>query len=468
MARHSFIQIQKLHDVAGRIDYISSHERQENLYATYQTATLEFWKALAKESQQEFQKSGSRGKCIEARELIIALPEQYLEYDPQEVLERFTNDFKSRHKVECVSALHHNKKMTNYHIHLIFSERQLLENPEIKRAPRNLFYNESSKRVRTKKEILDQSGEVKSGCYIVQKGQIYEQQLFTIKNEYFKDKEFLREEKRLYTELINQYIDDPVKKLQVFRSGGLYLPTKKIGKNNPQAAGIAADNKARQEWNHSVDRALIAGIAEIQIGKVKEIEITLKIKESIKENGNRPGLFRRIVNTAISQIKKLIDRWTASPKRVLSVDLAEFKSMQHIMSQLKERANKIRLIENQTLPNLEHQLKNLKGLLKGKERKAIQNEIAETKERLVNINQSLSVIVRGAGFHDVKDFMRIYNEMEMEVRRYKAELDCYQKNNGDKAPDKESIRKKLERMKAESRQKNERIKKQKNYTRGAR
>lgn len=198
MARHSFIQIQKLHDVAGRIDYISSHERQENLYATYQTATLEFWKALAKESQQEFQKSGSRGKCIEARELIIALPEQYLEYDPQEVLERFTNDFKSRHKVECVSALHHNKKMTNYHIHLIFSERQLLENPEIKRAPRNLFYNESSKRVRTKKEILDQSGEVKSGCYIVQKGQIYEQQLFTIKNEYFKDKEFLREEKRLY------------------------------------------------------------------------------------------------------------------------------------------------------------------------------------------------------------------------------------------------------------------------------
>lgn len=172
MARHSFVQIQKLSDVAGRIDYISSHERQENLYATYQTTTSEFWKTLAKESQQEFQKSGSKGNCIEARELIIALPEQYLEYDPQEVLERFTNDFKNRHKVECASALHHNKKMTNYHIHLIFSERQLLEYPEIKRASRNMFYNESGKRVRTKKEILDEAGTVKFGCYIVPKGDI--------------------------------------------------------------------------------------------------------------------------------------------------------------------------------------------------------------------------------------------------------------------------------------------------------
>lgn len=190
MGRHSFIQLQKLSDVAGRIDYISSHERQENLYATYQTATSDFWKALAKESQQEFKKSGSKGNCIKARELIIALPERYLEYDPQEVLERFTNDFKSRHNVECASTLHHNKKMTNYHIHLIFSERQLLEHLEIKKASRNMFYNESGKRVRTKKEILDESGVVKSGCYIVPKGEIYEQQLFTAKNDYFKDKKF--------------------------------------------------------------------------------------------------------------------------------------------------------------------------------------------------------------------------------------------------------------------------------------
>jgi hypothetical protein len=110
IARNSFIQISKLHDVRGRIDYISSHARQENLYATYRTADMEFWKNLAKENQQEFIKSGTEGKCIEARELIIALPENYTKYDPQQVLEIFTEAFKNRYHIECVSALHHNKR----------------------------------------------------------------------------------------------------------------------------------------------------------------------------------------------------------------------------------------------------------------------------------------------------------------------------------------------------------------------
>ena len=71
MPRHSFIQMSKLPNVKGRISYITSHARQENLYATYRTADSTFWSNLARESQQEFQRSGTEGKCIEARELII-------------------------------------------------------------------------------------------------------------------------------------------------------------------------------------------------------------------------------------------------------------------------------------------------------------------------------------------------------------------------------------------------------------
>lgn len=87
MARHSFIQMSKLPNVKGRISYITSHARQENLYATYRTADNAFWNNLARESRQEFQRSGAEGKCIEARELIIALPEVYTQYEPQQVLE---------------------------------------------------------------------------------------------------------------------------------------------------------------------------------------------------------------------------------------------------------------------------------------------------------------------------------------------------------------------------------------------
>lgn len=40
--------------------------------------------------------------------------------------------------------------------------------------------------------------------------------------------------KRSYTDLINIYVKDDKQKLKVFDRNGVYLPTKKIGKNNPK------------------------------------------------------------------------------------------------------------------------------------------------------------------------------------------------------------------------------------------
>ncbi len=47
------------------------------LYAVYETTERKFWRELAKCNQEEFEKGGTEGKCIEARELIIALPESF-------------------------------------------------------------------------------------------------------------------------------------------------------------------------------------------------------------------------------------------------------------------------------------------------------------------------------------------------------------------------------------------------------
>ena len=182
MTRHSFIQMSKLSNVRGRISYITSHAKQENLYATYRTADHSFWSNLARESQQEFQRSGAEGKCIEARELIIALPETYTQYEPQQVLKDFTEEFRRRYDVECVSALHHNKRKTNYHIHLIFSERRLLAEPEVKIATRSVFFDETGKRVRTKKEVMGEDGQIRKGCTVIPKGGVYEQHLFTVQD----------------------------------------------------------------------------------------------------------------------------------------------------------------------------------------------------------------------------------------------------------------------------------------------
>ena len=120
IGRNSFIQMTKLSNVKGRITYVSSHAKQENLYAVYETTERKFWRELAKCNQEEFEKSGTEGKCIEARELIIALPESFTEFQPDRLLQLFTNHFKQNYGTECIAALHHNKRKTNYHIHLIF------------------------------------------------------------------------------------------------------------------------------------------------------------------------------------------------------------------------------------------------------------------------------------------------------------------------------------------------------------
>ena len=328
MTRHSFIQMSKLSNVKGRISYITSHARQENLYATYRTADNDFWSDLAKECQQEFKRSGADGKCIEARELIIALPEVYTAYEPQQVLEDFTEEFRRRYNVECVSALHHNKKKTNYHIHLIFSERRLLAEPDIKIATRSVFYDETGKRVRTKKEIADENGRIRVGCTVIPKGGIYEQHLFTVKDDRFKGEPFLDEVKRNYTDLINRHISDPEQRLKVFDPDSIYLPTKKIGKNNPKAAEIEADNAARQEWNRTADMALISGIEETKILEIKKEEIHQKASQSIKTNGWLPNLFRNIVSKAKEFLQNLIRQTALPPKPILNMDMAEFRTMQ--------------------------------------------------------------------------------------------------------------------------------------------
>ena len=209
----------KLSNVKGRISYISDPKRQEYLYATFSTREdMTFWNDLAKECQEEFKRFGTEGKCIEARELIIALPEEYTKFDPNQVLREFTEQFKKRYDVECVSALHHNKTKKNYHIHLIFSERRLLPEPEVKIATRSVFYDELGKRVRTKKEIPGEDGQIREGCIVIKKGEAYEKHLFTAKDEVFKNELFLDEAKQFYTALINRHIHDPERRLSSKRT----------------------------------------------------------------------------------------------------------------------------------------------------------------------------------------------------------------------------------------------------------
>mgnify|MGYP005904788131 CR=1 FL=1 len=455
IGRHSFIRQSKLSDVEGRIDYISNPKRQEYLYATYQTegVTPEFWKNLARENQLDFKASGSAGKCIEGREFIIALPESFVQYRAGDVVRLFTETFHKRYGVECSAALHHNKTKTNYHIHLVFSERKMLEQPEGKIATRNMFYDEQGKHRRTKKEILDEQGNIRAGCNIIPKGEVYESHIFTKKEEWFKSKAFTKEVKELFTDTINCYVKEESEKLSVFKQGGAYLATKKIGKNNPKAEEIKADNAARQEWNRTVDVALAEGITNEMVMEIKRKEITDKVALSVAKNGRQPGLLRMILTAAVRFLAEYIGKIQMPPKPKLKIDIEEFRQMQTAKEKLDKQISLIRHTENVELPKLEENLQDIKGLFKGKEKKAAQGKIDQCKKRLSGQKDQLKKIVRESGYVTVKSFMENYDRAYGIVSEYQRELRRWEQQTGNGKKDmkqetvrqKESIRAKLKK-----------------------
>jgi len=498
--RHSFIRMSKLSDVKGRITYISSHAKQENLYAVYETTDRHYWMELAKCNQQDFQKSGTEGKCIEAREFIIALPESFPDlYEPDKLLQLFTDHFKEKYGVECVAALHHNQPKTNYHIHLIFSERELLPEPIEKTDTRNMFYDEHGKHARTKKEILDENGNVRKGCKIIKKGEIYERNIFTAKNKLFKQDGFVDEVKHFYTDLINTLVKDDKEKLHVFDENGLYLATKKIGKNNPKAEQIQTDNEYRMRWNREVDRAIVSGVEETELRRIKKEYISDLIRESVDVFGSQPERLGTILMSAVAVLAMLISKVLQKarelsaklfdteqipkqepdpkpaekempckpeipPKPVMSAEAAAYPKLFKIYKELK-RQNEIIFEAEKERNAWELERDDLKGFAKFTRKGELQNRIDRKNEEIEILKIGLSSIVKRYGYQNVQELNKAFHKSYSAYAAYREQEAEWEKIYGIKAQE-DTIQDKIQKFQKKIYQQNEQIPKQKD--RGAR
>lgn len=423
-----------------------------------------------------------------------------MDYEPDKLLKLFTEYFKQNYGVECIAALHHNKRKTNYHIHLIFSERKLLEEPMEKIATRNMFYDENGKHVRTKKEVLDEAGLLRKGCRIIPKGEVYERNIFTIKDSRFKSDSFLDEVKRSYTDLINIYVKDDKDKLKVFDKTGVYLPTKKIGKNNPKAELVKADNEVRAMWNQTVDRALVSGVPEVQIMNVKQSEIGRKTRTSIQKNGKNPAMFKNLIMTAIYARELLINRLfkvraeksgkmpetlattdeeltagkvasplTADEKAVPAMPVkSEMASKFHRLEDIYQKLNKqnIAIYEReQQLCDLEQKLLEVKGIFKAKERKALQEQMQQIHTQISNMKRYLPTIVQGYGYKNVKEFLAEYKASKAEYGNYRKSVAEWEKMTGEKVDD--SLKAKLQQRQHQIKEQNSRNEHHRKTDRGA-
>lgn len=438
MARNSFIQISKLGNLKGRIDYITNPKRQENLYAVYNTTDDTFWHDLARCNRLEFKKR-SAGKCIESRELIIALPEPFCNMEKQKGLKDFTELFRKTYGVNCIAAMHHNKTKTNLHIHLIFSEREELKNGIKKIATRNMFYDETGKHVRTKREILDENGKVRKGCNIIRKGQIYEYNRFSKKKAEFKARSFLKGVKTLYTEHVNSFLNDK-DKLQVFNNKDVYLPTKKIGKNNPKAEQIRKNNQVRMKWNSTVDEALFYQVPRKHIRTIKEEKILknvnkfgkmetktvggLRKNKSSRESagvGIFAGVFEKAVGMACDCLKGLIKifRGAIAPKPPQPIK--EYEQYAKMVDELLENhraLNRTQMAMRETKDQMDRKEYRMFG---GK--KKLKDEIVQLEKQEKTARSLESSLLKKLNGDSVDEVIKKFNRTRMEMDAYKNSVD---------------------------------------------
>lgn len=298
------------------------------------------------------------------------------------------------------------------------------------------------------------------------------------KTQYFSDKSdsFLDEVKRSYTDLINIYVKDDKQKLKVFDRNGVYLPTKKIGKNNPKAEQIRTDNQYRIMWNQTVDRALISGVPERQILEVKQSEIGQKVKASIQKSGRNPALLKSLIMTAIFLIGKVFKMVSqkadkgietvikAEPEqtpvkrgksfvKVKSEPVPEMPKKSALASKYPRLTDIYHKLEKQNtaiyererlLANVEKEVAGAKGIFKAKQRKELQEQAEQLKTRMANMKQYLSSIVQGYGYKNVKEFLIEYRASKEEYSDYQSAVAKWEQQTGNKVDD--SFRAKLQQM----------------------
>lgn len=320
---------------------------------------------------------------------------------------------------------------------------------ERKIASRNMFYNEKGKHVRTKKEILDEDGNLRPGCKIIKKEEVYETNFFQPKKEEFKSNAFLENMKQVMTDAINEIVKDENEKLQVFQKGGPYLATKKVGKNNPKADEIKVDNYLRQEWNRNVDRALLTGASEVEVMLAKQSQIDESVAESLRDHGQDPKLFTGILQKAVGYLRgfveflretKYCDRDPDGNPLIdhdMRIDItpeplpakpkgerpssekqeAEVMRLQQILNKMKKQEQKIYAIEK-AIVKLEKDLKEVKKKwFHKKEQKELEGKIAAKKVQLEKAKATLDLIPDQHGYQNALEVTKAMKFAKAELKK---------------------------------------------------
>ena len=300
-----YVQQTALSNVGGRINYISSTAKQEYLLAYHDgaadAADGAYWRILAQECQASQKHAATDTKMCQGRELIIPLSNALLQrMEPEQIAKTLATEFEKTYHRPCAVAIHFNHDRTNLHAHLIYSERTLLPEPEVKVAPRKLFFDEQGKRCYKKADVLGEDGQLRPGCTIVNKGEIYERRYFSSVDPSFSSKAWLKDCKTNWVLPLRNGVLKGDVEIKEFDPNSGKLPQQKIGAlkeiDDPvaqaKAARIEAYNRNIREFNGYVEQ-----------GKVPA-QTAKKLQQAVTKAPTKNPVIAEIV----SKIREIIQR----------------------------------------------------------------------------------------------------------------------------------------------------------------
>lgn len=197
----SFVKMSKLTDIVGRADYISNEKRQEHIVIERSYAD---WKPY-QEYERSHQKTNKANN--EGRELIIALPNEWqnlpeieLTYRMNMLAQKILPD-----KYEYQWAIHLNKKETNLHAHLIFSERSRSFS-SVSKWDRDVYLTNDGKVARRKADrAVDENGNIKPPVHRKGEPKSDGKEQFTAKDTKYKSSKWLEQVKQDVVEFYKEY-----------------------------------------------------------------------------------------------------------------------------------------------------------------------------------------------------------------------------------------------------------------------
>ena len=222
------------------------------------------------------------------------------------------------------------------------------------------------------------------------------------------------------------------------------------------------------------DFAIVSGVMETEIRRIKQEYITDRMKESFRLFGSKPELFSSIISTAIAALVLLISKVMKKavelsekilhtepkptpemppqkaetkampempqkiaeqipPRPVMSADAAAYPKLHKIYHELSNQ-NGIIFDAERERNAIQEEINNLKGIAKLTKKKELQDKLDRANERVDLLKKGLSGIVKCYGYQTVHDFYRAYSVSESTYVNYQESNAKWEETYGMETP----------------------------------